>query len=185
MCLSSHSSLATRAGSTSRPLRTQQRRAYRLSFALTPPSKDRKRVSWSAGSTSPGLSWTEASPWESKDTPGPFTFILEATKEVPRRLSHPSRRTIGLRVPEHRVTQELLALFGQPLLATTLIAPGETEPMNDAHEIRERFEKSLAAIIDAGACPMQPTTVIDLSGDEPVLLRPGRGDPARLGLALD
>ena len=65
-------------------------------------------------------------------TPGPFTFILEATKEVPRRLSHPSRRTIGLRVPDHRVTQELLAMLGQPLLATTLIAPGETEPMNDA-----------------------------------------------------
>ncbi len=115
-------------------------------------------------------------------TPGPYTFILEATKEVPRRLSHPSRRTIGLRVPDHRVTQDLLALLGQPLLATTLIPPGETEPLNDAHEIRERFEKSLQAIVDAGACPMQPTTVVDLSGDEPVLVRSGRGDPARLGL---
>ena len=91
-------------------------------------------------------------------TPGPFTFILEATKEVPRRLSHPSRRTIGLRVPDHRVTQELLALFGQPLLATTLIAPGETEPMNDPHAIRERFQKSLQAVVDAGACSMAPTT---------------------------
>ncbi|MCI1192697.1 threonylcarbamoyl-AMP synthase [Calidifontimicrobium sp. SYSU G02091] len=118
-------------------------------------------------------------------TPGPFTFILEATKEVPRRLSHPSRRTIGLRVPDHRVTQELLALFGQPLLATTLIAPGETEPLNDPHEIRARFEKLLQAIVDAGACPMQPTTVIDLSGDVPVLVRQGRGDAAALGLALD
>ncbi|HMM85038.1 L-threonylcarbamoyladenylate synthase [Azohydromonas sp.] len=116
-------------------------------------------------------------------TPGPFTFILEATKEVPRRLSHPSRRTIGLRVPDHRVTQELLALFGQPLLATTLIAPGETEPMNDPHEIRERFQKLLQAVVDAGACPMQPTTVIDLSGDVPVLVREGRGDAASLGLA--
>ncbi|MFP5398786.1 MAG: L-threonylcarbamoyladenylate synthase [Gammaproteobacteria bacterium] len=115
-------------------------------------------------------------------TPGPFTFILEATKEVPRRLSHPSRRTIGLRVPDHRVTQELLALFGQPLLATTLIAPGETEPMNDPHEIRERFQKLLQAVVDAGACPMQPTTVIDLSGDLPVLVREGRGDAASLGL---
>lgn len=115
-------------------------------------------------------------------TPGPFTFILEATKEVPRRLSHPSRRTIGLRVPDHRVTQELLALFGQPLLATTLIAPGETEPMNDPHEIRERFQKLLQAVVDAGACPMQPTTVIDLSGDVPVLVREGRGDAASLGL---
>jgi tRNA threonylcarbamoyl adenosine modification protein (Sua5/YciO/YrdC/YwlC family) len=115
-------------------------------------------------------------------TPGPYTFILEATKEVPRRLSHPSRRTIGLRVPDHRVTQALLALLGQPLLATTLIAPGDDEPLNDPHEIRNRIQKSLQAIVDAGACPMQPTTVIDLSGDEPVLVRQGRGDAARLGL---
>ena len=118
-------------------------------------------------------------------TPGPFTFILEATKEVPRRLSHPSRRTIGLRVPDHRVTQELLALFGEPLLATTLIAPGETEALNDPHDIRERFEKGLQAIVDAGACPLQPTTVIDLTGDVPVLVRQGRGDAAALGLAVD
>lgn len=116
-------------------------------------------------------------------TPGPFTFILEATKEVPRRLSHPSRRTIGLRVPDHRVTQELLALFGQPLLATTLIAPGESEPLNDPHEIRERFQKLVQAIVDAGACPMQPTTVIDLTGDTPLLVRQGRGDATALGLA--
>jgi tRNA threonylcarbamoyl adenosine modification protein (Sua5/YciO/YrdC/YwlC family) len=115
-------------------------------------------------------------------TPGPYTFILEATKEVPRRLSHPSRRTIGLRVPEHRVLQDLLEVFGAPLLATTLIPPGETEALNDPHEIRERFEKQLQAVLDAGACPAQPTTVVDLSGDEPVLLREGRGDPARLGL---
>jgi tRNA threonylcarbamoyl adenosine modification protein (Sua5/YciO/YrdC/YwlC family) len=115
-------------------------------------------------------------------TPGPYTFILEATKEVPRRLSHPSRRTIGLRVPEHEVTQALLALFGEPLLATTLIAPGDTEPMNDATEIRERFQKNLQAVVDAGACPMAPTTVVDFTGDEPVLLRQGRGELARLGL---
>jgi tRNA threonylcarbamoyl adenosine modification protein (Sua5/YciO/YrdC/YwlC family) len=117
-------------------------------------------------------------------TPGPFTFILEATKEVPRRVSHPQRRTIGLRVPDHRVTQELLAVLGQPLLATTLIAPGEVEPMNDPHEIRARFEKQVQAVVDAGACPMQPTTVIDLTGDEPALVRLGRGDPALLGLAV-
>jgi tRNA threonylcarbamoyl adenosine modification protein (Sua5/YciO/YrdC/YwlC family) len=117
-------------------------------------------------------------------TPGPFTFILEATKEVPRRVSHPSRRTIGLRVPDHRVTQDLLAIFGQPLLATTLILPGDTEPMNDPHQIRERLQKSLQAVVDAGACPMEPTTVIDLTDDEPVLVRHGRGDPARLGLSL-
>ncbi|MDP3822822.1 MAG: L-threonylcarbamoyladenylate synthase [Burkholderiales bacterium] len=117
-------------------------------------------------------------------TPGPFTFILEATKEVPRRVSHPSRRTIGLRVPEHAVTQALLELLGQPLLATTLIAPGETEPMNDPHQIRDHFQKLIQAVVDAGACPMQPTTVVDLSGPAPVLVRQGRGDAALLGLSL-
>ena len=117
-------------------------------------------------------------------TPGPFTFILEATKEVPRRVSHPSRRTIGLRVPEHPVTGALLDLLGQPLLATTLIPPGESEPLNDPALIRERFEKSVQAIVDAGACPMEPTTVIDLTADEPVVVRRGRGDPARLGLSV-
>ena len=115
-------------------------------------------------------------------TPGPYTFILEATKEVPRRLSHPSRRTIGLRVPDHKVLQELLALFGEPLLATTLILPGDTEPLNDATQIRRRLEKSVQAVVDAGACAMAPTTVLDLSSDEPVLVRQGRGDLAQLGL---
>ena len=115
-------------------------------------------------------------------TPGPYTFILDATKEVPRRLSHPSRRTIGLRVPEHKVTQALLTELGQPLLATTLIAPGASDPLNDPEEIREQFQKLLAAVIDAGACPMQATTVIDLTGEQPLLVRQGRGDLARLGL---
>lgn len=115
-------------------------------------------------------------------TPGPYTFILEATKEVPRRVSHPQRKTIGLRVPEHRVLQDLLALHGAPLLATTLIPPGESEPLNDALEIRERFEHDLAGVIDAGACPLEPTTVMDLSGGEMVIVRRGRGDPAALGL---
>ncbi len=118
-------------------------------------------------------------------TPGPFTFILEATREVPRRLSHPSRRTIGLRVPEHPVTGALLDLVGQPLIATTLIAPGESEPMNDPLEIRARFEKQVQAIVDAGACPRQPTTVIDLTGDTPVVVRLGRGDPVLLGLTAE
>ena len=118
-------------------------------------------------------------------TPGPFTFILEATKEVPRRVSHPSRRTIGLRVPEHAVTQCLLEILGQPLLATTLIAPGETEPMNEPHAIRDRFQKLVQAVVDAGACPMQPTTVVDLTGDAPALIRLGRGDPAMLGLSVE
>ena len=119
-------------------------------------------------------------------TPGPYTFILEASKEVPRRLSHPSRKTIGLRVPEHPVLSELLALHGSALLATTLIAPGETEPINDAHAIRDRFEHQLAGIIDAGACALEPTTVVDLTpmdgGDEPVVIRQGRGGLAKLGL---
>ena len=115
-------------------------------------------------------------------TPGPYTFILEANKEVPRRVSHPSRKTIGLRVPEHTALQALLAMHDGALLATTLIAPGETDPMNDANEIRERFEKVIAGVIDAGACAQEPTTVIDLTGSEPQLIRQGRGDLAHLGL---
>ena len=115
-------------------------------------------------------------------TPGPFTFILEATKEVPRRVSHPQRKTIGLRVPEHQVLQELLVLHGAPLLAATLIMPGEEQPLNDPEEIRERLEHQVGAVIDAGACSLEPTTVIDMSSDEPQVLRQGQGDPARLGL---
>ncbi len=115
-------------------------------------------------------------------TPGPFTFILQATKEVPRRVSHPKRLTIGLRVPAHDALQALLAEYGRPLLATTLIAPGEHDALNDAAEIRERFEHQLAAVIDAGACPAEPTTVIDMSGDQPLVVRLGRGDPKVLGL---
>ncbi len=120
-------------------------------------------------------------------TPGPYTFILEATKEVPRRVSHPQRKTIGLRVPDHKVLQALLEQHGAPLLATTLIPAGETEPLNDPETIRERYEKALAAVVDAGACPQEPTTVVDMtpmgSGDDPVVVREGRGDLATLGLA--
>ncbi|PUE55823.1 L-threonylcarbamoyladenylate synthase [Limnohabitans parvus] len=115
-------------------------------------------------------------------TPGPFTFILEATKEVPRRVSHPQRKTIGLRVPDHKVLQELLALHGAPLLAATLIMPGEDLPLNDPEDIRERLEHQVGAVIDAGACSLEPTTVIDMSGDAPEVLRHGQGDPALLGL---
>ena len=115
-------------------------------------------------------------------TPGPFTFILDASKEVPRRVSHPSRKTIGLRVPDHKVMQELLALHASALLATTLIPPGETEPLNDAEEIRQRFEKTIAGVLDAGACPLEPTTVVDLTGEVPQVLRQGRGDAGVLGL---
>ena len=115
-------------------------------------------------------------------TPGPYTFILEATKEVPRRLSHPSRKTIGLRVPEHRALQALLDLHHGPLLATTLIAPGESEPLNDAQVILDRYKNQIAAVIDAGACALEPTTVVDLSSGEPVVIREGRGSLAALGL---
>ena len=115
-------------------------------------------------------------------TPGPFTFILEATKEVPRRLSHPQRKTLGLRVPDHKVLQQLLELHGAPLIAATLILPDDSEPLNDPEIIRERLEHQVGAVIDAGACMLAPTTVVDMSGDEPTLLRRGQGDPALLGL---
>jgi tRNA threonylcarbamoyl adenosine modification protein (Sua5/YciO/YrdC/YwlC family) len=115
-------------------------------------------------------------------TPGAFTFLLEATKEVPRRVSHPQRKTIGLRVPQHAVLQELLALHGAPLLATTLIPPGESDPLNDPEEIRDRYEKLIAGIIDAGACSLKPTTVVDCTGDHIEVVRQGLGDVAILGL---
>ena len=115
-------------------------------------------------------------------TPGPFTFVLQASKEVPRRVSHPARKTIGLRVPQHKALQMLLALHEAPLLATTLIAIGEREPLNDALEIRQRYEHQITAVVDAGACPHKPTTVVDLSGESVLLLRQGGGNPAILGL---
>ena len=119
-------------------------------------------------------------------TPGPYTFILDAGKDIPRRLSHPSRKTIGLRVPDHRVLLDLLEQHGTALLATTLIPPGETEPMNDAEAIRERFQHDLAAVIDAGACALAPTTVIDLTpmgtGGDPEVIRVGQGPLDALGL---
>ena len=117
------------------------------------------------------------------NTPGPWTFILEATREVPRRLSHPSRKTIGIRVPDNPITLELLEIVGAPVLATTLIPAGETEPLSDPEAIRERYEHDLAAVIDGGPCAVLPTTVIDLTGAEPELIRRGRGDPALLGIA--
>jgi tRNA threonylcarbamoyl adenosine modification protein (Sua5/YciO/YrdC/YwlC family) len=115
-------------------------------------------------------------------TPGPYTFILEATKEVPRRLSHPSRKTIGLRVPENRIAHALLEELGQPLLGTTLILPGEQDPLTDPEQIRERLERQIDLIVDGGACSLEPTTVIDLTDELPVLVRQGRGDAAPFGL---
>ena len=115
-------------------------------------------------------------------TPGPYTFILPASKEVPRRLSHPSRKTIGLRVPQHRIVQCLLEELGQPLLGTTLTLPGDEESLTDADTIRERLEKLVDLIIDGGVCANGPSTVIDLTGAEPEVVRLGQGDPAALGL---
>ena len=115
-------------------------------------------------------------------TPGPFTFILQASKEVPRRVSHPQRKSIGLRVPEHRALQALLDLLGAPLLATTLILPDHDDPLSDPQAIRQALEHQIGAVIDAGTCSLEPTTVIDLSGPEPVVVRQGRGELAKLGL---
>ena len=109
-------------------------------------------------------------------TPGPYTFILEASKEVPRRLSHPSRKTIGLRVPEKIIAQALLEELGQALIGTTLILPGSDDPLNDAADIRSQLEKHIELVIDGGSCSLLPTTVVDLTGDAPLVLRQGRGD---------
>ncbi len=116
-------------------------------------------------------------------TPGPWTFILEATREVPRRVSHPSRKTIGIRVPNHRVTLALIEAAGSPLMSTTLIPQDEDDPLNDAHIIFERYGNQLSAVIDGGACPLQPTTVIDLTSATPEIVRRGQGDLSALGLA--
>ncbi len=116
-------------------------------------------------------------------TPGPFTFILNATRDVPRRLVHPKRLTIGLRVPDNAVAQALLQELDAPLLSSTLIMPGDDMALNDPEEIRDRLEHQVDLILNAGSCEMDSTTVIDLTGDEPVLLRRGRGDVSSFGLA--
>jgi tRNA threonylcarbamoyl adenosine modification protein (Sua5/YciO/YrdC/YwlC family) len=115
-------------------------------------------------------------------TPGSYTFILEATREVPKRLMHPSRRTIGLRVPDHKVAQALLAELGEPLLSSTLIFPGDELPMNDPAEIRERLERRIELVIDGGPCGIVPTTVVDLTGEVPVIAREGKGSTAPFGV---
>lgn len=109
-------------------------------------------------------------------TPGPYTFILEATSEVPRRLLHPKRRTIGIRVPDNQIALALLEELGEPLMSVTLQLPGEELPLTDPYEIRERLEHELDVIIDGGFCGFEPTSVVDLSGDEAVILRRGKGD---------
>jgi len=115
-------------------------------------------------------------------TPGSYTFILETTREVPRRLQHPKRATIGLRIPQHPVAQALLAELNEPILSSTLILPGDELPLNDPDEIRERVEKQVALILDGGACGVEPSTVIDLTGEMPAVLRKGRGSLIPFGL---
>ncbi len=116
-------------------------------------------------------------------TPGPWTFILEATREIPRRVSHPSKKTIGIRIPDHRITRDLIDAAGTPLLSTTLIPYGEELPLNDAQSIFNRYGNDLAAVIDGGACVLAHTTVIDLTAETPEILRRGQGDLSSIGLA--
>ena len=115
-------------------------------------------------------------------TPGSYTFILRATREVPKRLLHPRRKTIGLRVPDHRVVHALLAELDEPLLSSTLLLPGDELPLNDAREIRARLEREVDLVLDSGSCGVTPTTVVDLTGEDPVITRAGRGSIAPFGL---
>lgn len=112
-------------------------------------------------------------------TPGSYTFILPATKEVPRRLLHPKKKTVGVRIPDHPVTRALLAEMGEPLLSSTLLLPGEDEPLTDGWQIKERLDHALDAVIDSGECGEVPTTVIDFSDGAPEVVRVGAGDPSR------
>jgi tRNA threonylcarbamoyl adenosine modification protein (Sua5/YciO/YrdC/YwlC family) len=109
-------------------------------------------------------------------TPGSYTFILQAHRELPRRILQVNRRTIGVRIPDHPVIQALLEELGEPLLSTSLLLPGDTEPLNDVAEIRHRLEHAVDLVIDAGSCGIEPTTVVDLTGDAPQVLRRGKGE---------
>lgn len=115
-----------------------------------------------------------------KYTPGPFTFILEATSEVPRRLKHPKRKTIGMRVPDNAIALALMAELGEPLMSSTLLLPGDEFPLTDPYEIRETLEHDLELVIDGGYCGMEPTTVVDLTGGSPQIVRQGRGEFSEL-----
>jgi tRNA threonylcarbamoyl adenosine modification protein (Sua5/YciO/YrdC/YwlC family) len=114
--------------------------------------------------------------------PGAFTVILEGTRDLPRRLLHPKRKTIGVRVPENAVAQALIASLGEPLLTTTLILPGESDALNEPWDIRQRLEHDLDLVVDGGYCGGEPTTIVDLTTGAPELVRRGRGDPAVFGL---
>lgn len=116
-------------------------------------------------------------------TPGSYTFILQATREVPRRMQHPKRNTIGLRIPDHPVVLALLEELDEPLLSSTLVLPGDELPMNDAEEIRERLEHQVELVMDAGSCGVDMTTVIDLTSDVPELIRRGKGSIEPFGIS--
>ncbi len=118
-------------------------------------------------------------------TPGPYTFLLEATKETPRRLQHEKRRTIGIRVPDHPVPQMLLEELGEPIMSSTLMLPGDDLPLNDADEIVDRLRGRVDAVLDGGFCGLEPTTVIDLAAHPAVVVRRGRGSTAAFGLPDD
>ncbi|HEY3010748.1 MAG TPA: L-threonylcarbamoyladenylate synthase [Micromonosporaceae bacterium] len=112
-------------------------------------------------------------------TPGPYTFILPATREVPRRLLHPRKRTVGVRIPDHAVAQALLEQLGEPMLSSTLLLPGEHEPRTNGREIKDKLDHLVDAVVDSGDCGTEPTTVVDLSQPEPDVVRRGAGDPSR------
>ena len=112
-------------------------------------------------------------------TPGPYTFILPATREVPRRLAHPKKRTVGVRIPDHPVVRALLQELGEPLLSSTLLLPGHEDPMTDGWSIKEELDHVVDAVLDSGDCGLQPTTVVDWSEDVPEVVRVGAGDPSR------
>lgn len=112
-------------------------------------------------------------------TPGPYTFILPATKEVPRRLAHPRKKTVGVRIPDHRFVQALLAELGGPILSTTLLLPGQEQPLTDGWEVKEALDHAVDAVVDAGECGSRPTTVVDWSEGHPDVVRVGAGDPER------
>jgi tRNA threonylcarbamoyl adenosine modification protein (Sua5/YciO/YrdC/YwlC family) len=115
-------------------------------------------------------------------TPGPYTFVLQATKELPKRIAHEKRKTVGIRVPDHRVTQALLAVLGEPLISCTLQFPGEAAPVSDPEAARERLMREVDVVVSAGSCGTLPTTVVDLTDAVPTVLREGRGPLDRLGL---
>jgi tRNA threonylcarbamoyl adenosine modification protein (Sua5/YciO/YrdC/YwlC family) len=112
-------------------------------------------------------------------TPGPYTFILPATKEVPRRLAHPKKKTVGVRIPDSEVVRALLRTLGQPMLSSTLILPGQDDAMTDGWQVKEELDHLVDAVVDAGECSAAPTTVVDFSEEAPVLVREGAGDPSR------